>query len=128
MKKKEVNPVTETKVEEVETPPETAPETKLEEVETPPETLTETKIEEVETPDQENATAPGCPKAIVLCSKLNIRHRPTKESAVLLVIKKDDIVELTSETVKGWIRVFVSDANNDEGVSGFVMGEFIKEV
>ena len=54
----------------------------------------------------------------VIASRLNVRKSAKKESEVLRIVDKDDILEATSKK-NGWVRL--------KG-SGYVMEEFVEEI
>lgn len=54
----------------------------------------------------------------VIASRLNVRKSAKKESEVLRIVDKDDILEVTSKK-NGWVRL--------KG-SGYVMEEFVELV
>ena len=60
---------------------------------------------------------------LVTCTSLNVRKAASKESSVLSVVKKDDILEVEETIEKEWTKV-----KTQNGVEGYVMTEFIKEV
>lgn len=63
---------------------------------------------------------------VVGCNKLNLRSLPSKDSRVVMVLNKGDIVESVEATGLDWKRVSYTD--NGEAAVGYCMAEFLEEV
>lgn len=60
-------------------------------------------------------------KGFIICKKLNMRKRPSKEAEVLKILEGETEVEILDDTDNGWYKVCVG-----ENERGFCMKEFIR--
>ena len=63
------------------------------------------------------------PATISNCEQLNIRTAPSKDATVLSVVDHNTILLVGEFLDDGWVHVYMPD-----GVEGYAMSDFIKEV